>query len=260
MKHIESKDNATIKWVKKLQTQRKARYADQRYVVENIAFIDGIVTQSPELVDQIIYDNSIELPSAWDHIPGGTFISSTRPIIKHLSAVGSPQGALAICKMPSFPPPLTHIQTGIILDQINDPSNLGAIIRSAVAFDVDHIFLTENSTDPYHPDSCRASAGLISQCAISILEKSDLDRLKSTHTFIALDAHANRSFGQIDTQSPVILIAGSEAHGISSPELQAPQLPVKAVTIPMKAGVESLNLAISVSIWLQHRYATKTAS
>ena len=138
----------------------------------------------------------------------------------------------------------------LFLKEINNPSNLGAILRTAEAAGVAGVVISENSADVYSPKSLRAAMGSSFRLPIwdrarfgEILDWAKNWDLVST----AADVGATKSYIQIDWRQPRLLIFGSEAHGLSESELQSIDEQLK---IPMEDAVESLNLAVSAGVIL----------
>jgi len=136
----------------------------------------------------------------------------------------------------------------IFLKEINNPSNLGAILRSAEAAGVAGVVVSTNSADPFSAKALRSAMG--SGFRLPVWENVTFDEAISwavTHTLIptAADTSADRSYTESDWKVPRLLILGSEAHGLTNEELG--KIPEK-VKIPMQNGVESLNLAVSAAV------------
>ena len=138
----------------------------------------------------------------------------------------------------------------LLLHEINNPSNLGAILRTAEAVDAAGVVATKNSADVFSPKSLRASMGAALRLNIwtnadfsEVLEWARAKNLTST----AADVNAVQSYTEIDWRKPRLLVFGSEAHGLSADEFGKIN---ESLVIPMENGVESLNLAVSCGIIL----------
>lgn len=171
-----------------------------------------------------------------------------------LSDERSPQGIAVIAHKPDTS--LDDIKTQkdffIYLDRVNDPGNLGTIIRTATWFGVSKILLSPNSADPFQPKTARASAGLISHIQIyENVQTSSLKICKNINGFKLIGATVQgkqplNEFKFIPSEK-YGMIFGSEAHGISE---QIIQLIDKQINIPAHGEGESLNLAASTAIFL----------
>jgi len=173
-----------------------------------------------------------------------------------LSDERNPQGIALIARKPVTVFTANDFKSNIFiyLDQINDPGNLGTIIRTAAWFGIYNILLSPNSADPYQPKTARSSAGIITH--LRIYENVDIENLtllKQDYDFklIGASAYGKQSLKEIrfNQTKKYGLIFGSEAHGISGP---ITELLDKQVNIPASGIGESLNLAASTAIFLFH--------
>jgi len=157
-------------------------------------------------------------------------------------------GVMAVVAMPEEQDDI-DADTIIILDRVNDPGNLGTIIRTADWFGIHTIILSEGSVDPYNEKVVRSTMGSIFRAHIvqSHNVLSDVEYLKETgYSIAALDMRGTPIQKSSATKKQVLLF-GSESHGLSE-ELRA--LVDTSYTIPGKGQAESLNLAMSVGIAL----------
>ena len=132
----------------------------------------------------------------------------------------------------------------VILDNIQDPGNLGTIIRSAVAFDIDSVVLSQTCVDLYNDKVIRSSEGNIFH--VNILRKNIIDILKELKEkgYTIYSTTVNGS-GKFNNDKKIALVIGNEGMGISSDVLK---LCDKNITIPMNKNCESLNASVSASI------------
>jgi TrmH family RNA methyltransferase len=140
----------------------------------------------------------------------------------------------------------------LVLDGVADPGNLGTILRSALAADVDEVLLTPGCVDPYSPKVVRAASGahfhlpIVSQQSWEQIAQR-LSGAPKTAQILLAEARAARPYYDVDLTQRTALIIGNEAHG---PSAQARRLATERVSIPMWNGVESLNAAIAASLLL----------
>jgi len=173
---------------------------------------------------------------------------------KQLSDEQQPQGIALIAEKPKglMEKKLPTDQILLYFDQINDPGNLGTILRTAAWFGIKTILTSQNSADTFQPKVVRSSVGLIAH--LNIMQQVDSERLsqiKKTgdYTVIAttkksVDSLEHYSF---ENDKKLIIVFGSEAHGISRDIINVTD---KELTIPCYGNGESLNLATSVAIFL----------
>jgi len=140
----------------------------------------------------------------------------------------------------------------LVLDELSDPGNLGTILRSALAADVDEVLLTPGSVDAYHPKVVRAAAGVHVRLPIRPEQSWEqiAERLagapKTAQTLLA-EAGGERPYYAFDLTRRTALLIGNEARG---PSAEARRMATASVSIPLSNGVESLNAAIAASILL----------
>lgn len=138
----------------------------------------------------------------------------------------------------------------LFLYEVNDPSNLGAVFRTAEAAGVAGIIVSNGSADVFSPKALRAAMGASLRIPVwenadfsEVIEWSRTNGLRTT----AADIDAEAAYTDIDWKQPRLIVFGSEAHGLSREVLEAVDETMK---IPMQNGVESLNLAVSTGIIL----------
>lgn len=160
------------------------------------------------------------------------------------------QGVIALAAKPSSR--LENITLGltVLLHRVNNPSNLGAIIRTAEAAGVAGLITTTGSADAFSPKSLRASMG--SAFRLPIVEALDFEKaiawaMKLGLVSTATDISGEKGYSDVDWNAPRLVVFGSEAHGLDERELAYID---EKILIPMENEVESLNLAVSSGIIL----------
>ncbi|MGI6347642.1 MAG: TrmH family RNA methyltransferase [Patescibacteria group bacterium] len=145
----------------------------------------------------------------------------------------------------------------LILETVEKPGNLGAIIRTAQASEVDLLILVDQKTDLYSPNVIRASTGFVFSLPIIISSYQEaLDWCQDREIKIFSTAlRADKSCFEVDFSSPTAVVFGSEATGLSPVWLESKD----QISIPMKAGIDSLNVSVSVGIisyeaWRQRNF------
>jgi TrmH family RNA methyltransferase len=153
---------------------------------------------------------------------------------------------LFVCRIKEFSDLDYTKGTHILLDGIQDPGNVGTIIRSACAFGMDSIILTDDSADVYNPKSVRASMGAIFRLPIVRKTYDEIHEIRKAGVKFAGTSNSTRAIDvrQADFSNKVIIL-GNEGRGISY-NLFA--LCDEVVKIPLSPGCESLNVAIAASI------------
>lgn len=252
-KVIESKDNSLIKLISQLQTSAKARKENGLFVLEGlrickdasdngIRFDKLIVSETANLKYQKEIESFLKNSDELIKIPDSLF--------KRISDTQSPQGIISVVKIPKKNSgSLNKNGRYIALENIADPSNLGAIARTAEALGVSGIILSVNGCDPYAPKSLRASMGTLLRMPLIILNdfSAEINKLGLTTYSCVVDKDAEK-ITNVNFLDGSVVIIGNEANGITE---ETKKVSDKLITIEMKGSAESLNAAVAaaISIW-----------
>ncbi len=247
---ITSKDNAVIKTASKLLSAAKYRREEGLFV------LDGLRLCKDAALNGFPIEHLIVGESAFDKFQQDAIFLSEKAkrccivpdhIISKISDTVNPQGFLCICKIRSGEEFLINPNgLYIALENISDPSNLGAIARSAEAFNFDGILVSEGGCDPYNPKALRASMGALLRIPVTVISQFN--------SFIAdcgLDTYAtvvDRSADSIrsaEFKRGSIALIGNEANGLTEAVVLACK---NRITIPMTGKAESLNAATAAAI------------
>ena len=245
---IESKNNKVIKEIRAL--------ADKKYRDELGLFIaDGLrfVNEIPETIqiEKIIFSESFA--SKNDLTPyqkkSSTLIISNK-LFDEISDTKKPQGIMAICKKIHFNVNDIIKKNGfyILAEEINDPGNLGTIIRTAHAAGANGIFLTNGSVDLYNNKVLRSTMGSIFK--IPVLQNIDLDYIsdilkKNKIMLYAAHLKAKKYHYEVNYTNGCAFLLGNEARGLSE---HAVSLCDGLIKIPMPGDAESLNASVAAAI------------
>lgn len=144
--------------------------------------------------------------------------------------------------------PVQKIDGGsfLILDNIQDPQNLGAIIRTSVATNVKNLYLI-NCVDIFNDKVIRASMGNIFKINYKIIEVQDLEEISKNNEIYCADMYGENLFKTKQSNKTFGLILGNEGNGVSK---EVKKFATKTLSIPMQNDVESLNVAVSASVIL----------
>lgn len=165
-------------------------------------------------------------------------------LLTSLSATESPQGILIFVAQPWCSlAELRQAERLLILDRLQDPGNVGTLIRTAEAFGFEGVIVTPGTANPFQPKAVRASMGSCLGLKIAHATASEIKSLPQRLLTLNLDGAV--SLGQADLRAPLAVVLGQEADGVSS-DLSA--LAVQRVLIPMPGPTESLNVAVAGGI------------
>lgn len=250
MERIESINNAKVKeWIK-LQT-KKGREKANSFLIEGEHLVEEAIQCGAE-VQALLVSEAFVIPPSVQHFiqvkPSLGFIVS-EAIVKKLSETEAPQGIFAVIKIQPAALNSLLVENGIILllDAIQDPGNLGTIIRTADAAGVDGIILGKGTVDLYNAKVIRSTMGslfhvpIIHGDLLPIIEQMQ----QHSYTFLAASLDGAVPYDHHVYDGPIGIVIGNEANGVSPAVLEACQTKVK---IPIYGQAESLNAGIATGI------------
>ena len=247
VKQISSKGNAAYKSLRRLARSSRARREEGRIVLDGVhvvrAYLERFGAEGVELVVRRSAATHKEILPLVEH---ATALIMSDTLFDQLASVESPLGILALAPFPKLtsPPPVRH-GFEVLLDGIQDPGNVGAILRSAAAAGAGQAHLSVDCADPWSPKCLRGGMG--AQLVLPVRQHENLAvAARNLDTrLIACTADAKMSLFDADLHGRVAFILGAEGGGIS-PELIATAQ--QQIRIPMRAGVESLNVGAAAAI------------
>ncbi len=247
--YISAKDNARIKRLSKLQKSARFRLEEGCFVLEGLRTIDDAADNGISLSQLYFTEEMYNKHPA--HIKKFAQISAFTAIIgkgaaNAISDTASPQGVFAVAKLPTLSFEAMQGKKYLALENLQDPSNLGAISRTAEALGIDGIIITENSCDPFSPKSIRASMGTLLRMPIMIVDDM-CNFIKSTKltSFACVVDNTAQSINTASFIDGAVCVIGNEANGLQKETADAC---THKITIPMRGRAESLNAAVAASI------------
>ena len=240
MIEITSISNNIVKETTKLHIKK---YRNEYIIVEGKKAVDGAM--EADLKIQHIFSANKDLLKNYENFK--TYLTNEK-VMEKISTTESPASILAVVKKPKNDiEGFKKFKKIALLDNIKDAGNLGTIIRSASAFNIEGIMLYGECTDEFSPKTIRSAAGNIFKIPIIHCTTEKLQEFKKTHKMIATVVNSPNDIQNFDSTEPFIIMFGSEADGLCSELLTFCNI---SYTIPMKKNVESLNLAVSAGIVL----------
>ena len=253
MQVISSKDNEFIKHIKKLK-DKKYRDMNKEFIIEGIKLIREAIEEKAEIKQIIICDNCLDsdiIPKELMYeIAKYECVYVTESIFKVISDVNTPQGILAIIGRNAGEAQIDYTQDIIVaLDDIQDPGNLGTILRTVDSIGLNQILVSKGTADSYNPKVVRSTMGAIFR--VKIIECEDLENtLKEVkkHKFklVVTSLQTEKSLYDINFDKKLIVI-GNEANGV---EQKIQDLADEKIKIPMLGKTESLNASVATGIVL----------
>lgn len=253
---ITSIKNDKVKYLRSLYRKKYRREYNQ-FVLEGVRLVEEALQE--EEIDQLFYSEYLlrnqrgkDLLAEAESV-GIEVYQLEDSLLQEVADTESPQGVLAIVNQDNNK--LEDVFAGenellVIVDQVQDPGNLGTIIRTADAAGAAGVITTKGTVSFYNQKTIRATMG--SLLRLPVYRTGDLEELKQTLQdknvqLVAGDVDADTYHFEVDFNQPTVLIVGSEAHGIRSELMDIVAKPVK---IPLRGGAESLNVAMATSVIL----------
>ncbi|MFM7222856.1 MAG: TrmH family RNA methyltransferase [Bacteroidota bacterium] len=237
---------SVVKYIQSLG-DKKAREQEGRVVVEGPKIIAELLKEQPEAVKHV-YATKKWLSQFEHTLPASADAEEvSEQELSRISFLSSPSDILSLVELPHPEPfkPSPHGFT-LLLDQIQDPGNLGTIIRTGDWFGIGHIMCSPDTADAFSPKVVQASMGSVFRIQVHY---ADLSQIIQAHDRILVFAAVldGRSIDEVKPVTPGFLIIGNESKGVSA-ELRKDA--VQGITIPRLGGAESLNAAVATGVLL----------
>lgn len=251
---LDSLDNKSVRTVRRLLASRTFREKQQQAVLEGFHMVADAV-DAGVLIHLVLYGQRMA-----SQVPGRSLLARlqaararmvyvTDRILDDLSAVQTHQGIVAVAHAPRWPTGWPVPQDAPLLigvaHEIQDPGNLGTLIRSFQAAGAHMVGLTKGTVDAFNPKALRSSAGSVFKLPVVPLGDEWASELEAMGVqLVTAVAHGGMDYADVRFTNSVAVVLGNEGGGLPS-ELVAHSL---QVTIPMVASAESLNVAVAGSI------------
>lgn len=243
---ITSVNNELVKEVAKL-SQKKYRDETKKFLLEGFKAIEEAFKSGIEIEQAFVLKESASKYAFLND----SVVLTTEPVLKKISTTDSAPEAVAVAKQKIYTTAdLKNAKKVVLLENIKDLGNLGTILRTAKAFSQDSVILFGDTVDLYNPKCVRSAVGNLWK--IPVVQIKDFETLKNA--FASFESVATLpsakdtvSLKGFEVKSPYLIMFGSEADGLSHELID---FATKKVTIEMNSDVESLNLSISVAIFL----------
>lgn len=250
MKQITSRDNPLYKELKQLASSASARKKAGKTMLDGVHLCQAFLQHraAPEICvvsDTCINHDEVAGILALCEARGAKCISFPENLYQALSQVENGVGVLFVIATPQSEFSGALSMNAVVLDNLQDPGNLGSILRSAAGAGIKQVFCSAGSASAWSPKVLRAGMG--AHFLLEIFEGVDLYAMLSHSSIpiLATSSHTTTTIYQSDLNRPVAWLFGHEGQGVD-PRLMA--LATDTVTIPQKAEIESLNVAASAAI------------
>ncbi|MFA7241197.1 MAG: RNA methyltransferase [Sulfuricellaceae bacterium] len=251
MKKISSRDNLLFKQLKKLAASARERKKTQKTLLDGVhlvtVYLDRVGIPEMSAVSASMLEKP-EIQAIMAQLPENRLAILEDGLFGEISTVESATGIVAV--IPLSPPLAIDADFCVMLEAIQDPGNLGSILRSAAAAGCGLAYLSPDCVDAWSPKALRAGMG--AHFSLALRENADL--VKAATEFpglvLATSPNARKSLYDCDLTGGLAIIVGNEGAGISPRLLDAAN---EKVLIPMPGGAESLNAAAAAAICLFER-------
>lgn len=251
MKHLSSRKNQEVKYWKKLHTS-KGRRLNQQYLIEGWHLIEEAIKSNLDISGILVEERNFEeVEQRLPHLVSFDLISISEEVTRELTQTTTPQGIFAVINNRNVDESYQTFFQGdrwILLDRIQDPGNLGTIIRTADAAGFDGIILGHGCVDVFNEKVIRSTQGSLWNIPIIHMPLEEaIYRLKEQQVKVYAAALDNQalSYRCIDREHRQAYIIGNEGHGIHE-DIQ--KMADQTVYIPIRGKAESLNAGIAASI------------
>ncbi|MBA1335788.1 MAG: rRNA methylase [Firmicutes bacterium] len=254
---ISSQSNPIIKKVKKLHS-RAGRKKFKQYFIEGIRGVEQVLDNGAPVREALFSRDVLEFAGGEDLIrrleeKGIPVIEVSREVFDSIADTGSPQYIMAVLDIIQYE--IESVISGenilvVIVDGIQDPGNLGTIIRTADAAGADGVILLKGTADLYNPKTVRSTMGSVfSTPIIHADDAASLIELLHRHgvAVVATGLEGSKYYFEVDYTGSTAVVIGSEAHGVSDGIMERCD---ECVRIPMQGKAESLNAAVASAVVL----------
>jgi RNA methyltransferase, TrmH family len=249
LKRIESRDNAQVKALVKLSASSAERRRTGTTLIEGerlvAAYRDSGGTAEMIAVGESAYSGSVR--ALVDSAPAKAKLLLADRVVGRISQVVTASGLVAVVKAPKPPDIPVELGAAVLIENLQDPGNLGSILRSAAAAGIRHVFLSPGSVFAWSPKTVRAGMG--AHFFLAIYEEADLADVarRCRGRVIATEPRAKASLYETNLDGDVAWLFGNEGAGLSE---AARAIATDRVRIPMPGKSESLNAAAAAAICL----------
>lgn len=250
MQIITSKDNENIKSIKKLK-ERKYRDLNNEYIIEGIKILkeaiqEKAVIKKIVICEECLANNIIDEKLLYE-IAKYDCLYVSKKIFEGLTDVSKPQGILAVVEKNNKKDINYNEDIIVALDGLQDPGNLGTILRTLDSANLSQVIVSKDTVDAYNPKVVRSTMGAIFR--VNIVEAENLketlkEMKRHKYKVMCTDLTASKNIYEIDYYKKILVI-GNEANGISKELLDMAD---EKIIIPMLGKTESLNASVATSI------------
>lgn len=250
MKLIQSRDNPFFKELVKLTGSARQRNKTNQTLLDGAHLLAAYLDRG-QLPQHILLSaaasHDAEIATLLERADAVPVTQLDDRLFAELSELKTPTGILALIALPRPDVDMSRCHFALLLEEIQDPGNLGSMLRSAAAAGCDAVFLSRGCADAWSPKVLRAAMG--GHFALDIHEQQDLPGVAKAFpgALLATSLQATQSLYDCGLRGNVAFVVGNEGAGLSDELLN---LATQKITIPMPGRIESLNAAAATAICL----------
>lgn len=250
MKLIRSRDNPQFKALARLASSSRERRETGSTLIEGEHLVRAYRESGGVAETVLVSESAVARPEIRDLVetaPAGSRLVLTDALLARVSQLVSAAGVAAVIRTPQPGPVPQAAVDCVLLEDIQDPGNLGSILRTAVAAGIRHVFVSRSSVFAWAPKVVRAGMG--AHFSLSIFQDLDLAEFVRAFrgTVVATEPRAGASLYDLDLKGPVAWVFGNEGAGLSQ---EVSRAATHRARIPMPGPAESLNVAATAAICL----------
>ncbi|MBQ1675129.1 MAG: RNA methyltransferase [Oscillospiraceae bacterium] len=247
---ITSRSNPLVKQLRALAVSADFRREQRQFLCDSPKLVEEALRWGADVRTVVCTDHA-SLPELRQ---GVECVTVSESVMASVSPAKTPQGVLCVCNLPDTAlPSRLDGKRYVVLDGVQDPGNVGTVLRTADAFGADGLILLPGCADPFSPKTVRASMGAVFRCPVWQCEPEELKELLRVSGVTLYGAALRQDTVDVRTvgYDRAAIAIGSEGRGLSRKVLDLCDVTVR---IPMEPKCESLNAAIAAAVLLWEAY------
>ena len=246
---ISSSNNDTYKLLKKIAHSASQRRKENLYIIEGLKIVQEAIMSSQSILQIVVNDEGVESLKELNISSKTEVIILDDDLFNVISDTVNSQGIIALMRIKEYNLKDLEFQRALLIDQVQDPGNVGTLIRSADAFNFDVVISLKGSCDVYNPKTVRSTMGSLFHIPI-VKDKTNRDILNFLNSENAKVYATNLSkssvaVNKVEISTPFVIVIGNESKGVSEFWKEASDC---NIIIPIRGKAESLNAGVAGSI------------
>lgn len=247
MKLIQSRDNPFFKQLKRLSESGRERRKAGLTILDGVHLVESYEQAIGPVDTLVVSESALQVGEIARFVEGRDGVVLSDALLREIAPVETPSGLLAVAAIPSATAAVHGQKDAILLDGVQDPGNVGTLLRTAAAAGITQAVLSSGCASAWSPKVLRAGQG--AHFFLAIHESADLSEFISAYEGITAVTCLDGASSLYDTvwDRPVAWIFGAEGQGVRRKLIDAADLRIK---IPMPGAVESLNVGAAAAVCL----------